>query len=68
MIFDNRVAAGLVRITVSDGDLLDLVTIQSTRNVNAYLKYVNTLHEWAAELKCEADQIELFLFDYGAEQ
>lgn len=68
LIFDNRVAAGLVRITVSDGDLLDLVTIQSTRNVNAYLKYVNTLHKWAAELQCEADQIELFLFDYAAEQ
>lgn len=68
LIFDNRVAAGLVRINVSDGDILDLVTIQATRNVYAYIEYVSTLHKWAAELQCEADQIELFLFDYGAEQ
>jgi hypothetical protein len=28
-----------------------------------YIQYVNDMHEWANELQCNADQIELFLFN-----
>ena len=28
-----------------------------------YIRYVNNMHEWAYELQCSADQIELFLFN-----
>jgi len=28
-----------------------------------YVRYVNTIHDWAAELGCEAHNIELFLFN-----
>lgn len=68
LIFDDRVATGLVNICVSSRSLLDLVSIQTIRRAEVYMKYFNLIHDWAEKLQCEADQIEFFLFQYGAEQ
>lgn len=63
LIFDNRVTVGLARIWGLHSDLLAMVSIQTKGTPSAYVQYTNLLHEKAAEMKCEADQIELFLFD-----
>jgi hypothetical protein len=63
LIFDNRVAAGLAQIGGLNNDLLAMISIQTKGTASAYVQYTNLLHEWAAQIECEADQIELFLFD-----
>lgn len=65
LIFDDRVASGLVRLALSDGACTDLVTIHAKTKQNAYLAYLRFAHEQAKRLKCEPDQIELFLFELG---
>lgn len=65
LIFDNRVAVGLARIWGLNSDLLAMVSIQTKGTASAYVQYTNLLHEKAAQMKCEADQIELFLFDHA---
>ena len=62
LIFDNRVASGLVNISVLSRSLLKFVSIQTIARADTYVKYVNLLHNWAKSLECEADQIEFFLF------
>ncbi len=63
LIFDNRVAVGLARVGGLRNDLLGMVSIQTKGTASAYTRYTNLLHELASQMACEADQIELFLFD-----
>ena len=65
LIFDNRVASGLVNISVLSSSLLEFVSVQTITRADTYVKYVNLLHDWAKSLECEADQIEFFLFQFG---
>ncbi len=65
LIFDNRVAFGLVNISVLSRNLLKFVSVRTITHADTYVEYVDLLHSWAKSLKCEADQIEFFLFKFG---
>lgn len=65
LIFDDRVATALVKLHACCSVLDDMTSIHAKRNYNAYERYVNLLHDWATHLGCDADQIELFLFNNG---
>ena len=65
LIFDKRVASGLVNISVLNDSLLEFVSVQTITRADTYVKYVNLLHNWAKSMECEADQIEFFLFQFG---
>jgi hypothetical protein len=66
LIYDDRVATGLVKLNLCSDKPLEFVTIQTKRKADAYVKYVDMIHGWSVYLGCKADQVELFLFEYGA--
>jgi hypothetical protein len=68
LIFDDRVAVGLVKICTSCKSLLNLVSITTIRHAKIYKEYVDFIHDCAEKLQCEADQIEFFLFQYDSKQ
>jgi len=62
LIFDNRVAVGLSRLSITDKLLPNLVSIQAITRSDAYLKYLAFVYEQSSKIQCEPDQIEYFLF------
>lgn len=62
LIYDDRVAEGLVELFQKNKIAEGLVKISTSTKFDDYQKYVNTLHAWAETIDCEADQIEYFLF------
>ena len=56
LILDTNVRESLR--SFADADLVNA----SRWNPPGYIRYVGAMHEWAQELKCEAHNIELFLF------
>lgn len=36
-----------------------------SRNATGYMRYIDDMHQWAADLDCRADEIEMFLFQRG---
>lgn len=47
---------------------IGLDTSEISRGAVGYLKYIRLMSEWAEELSCRPDSIELFLFDYSGEE
>jgi hypothetical protein len=62
LIFDDRVAAGIVKLTAQSATSLELVTVHAKPKVDAYLKYLAFAHAEADKIGCAPDQIEYFLF------
>lgn len=62
VIFDDRAASGLVKLNGPQNRLLSMVRISAVTKVDAYMRYWTYVHEQAARVDCEADQIEYFLF------
>ena len=62
VIFDNRVANGMVKISCSDSQCLDIVTVNAKTKAKSYLAYLKMVHEQADLVGCEPDQIEYYLF------
>ncbi len=62
LIFDDRVANGLVRRTLNDVSLLSVVSISTMRNPEAYVRFLRLAHKIAQSAQAEPDQVELFLF------
>jgi len=62
LIFDDRVAKGLMRCSLPDASLLSVVSVSTTRSPEAYLRFLRLAHQIADAAKAEPDQVELFLF------
>lgn len=64
LIFDNRVAQALIKL-VTPSEIYSLVTVQRSENVKVYCHYIQLMHATAQENNVEADQIEMFLYEYS---
>lgn len=62
LIYDNRVANGLIRIALSDEQRLRMVLVSAARTPKAYLQYLTLVRQEAKRIHCYPDQIELYLF------
>ena len=62
LIFDDRVAGGLVKVALADRKLLTLVSISTKANMKAYFRYLDYASAQANLIGCRTDQIEYFLF------
>jgi hypothetical protein len=62
IIFDDRVAAGLVKIQVTNAGCLDLVRVSTLRSPEAYIAYINYVSGEANSIGCKPDQVEYYLF------
>ncbi len=62
VIFDNRVANGLIKLSKSSNTYLDMVNINVICKPEAYLKYRDFVFKEAEMINCESDQIEYYLF------
>jgi hypothetical protein len=63
LIFDDRVANGLIKIVLSNQASLNLVRVSTLRKSNAYLQYLAIAKEEADRINCNLDQIEYYLFN-----
>jgi hypothetical protein len=66
LIFDDRVATGLVRIFNPDADCLDLVRIAALRKADAYIRFIEYIGDQAQSIRCKPDQLEYYLFHFGS--
>jgi hypothetical protein len=62
LIFDDRVAGGLLKLSGKSSSVLGMVTIHARPKVNAYLDYLAFAYADADRIGCSPDQIEYFLF------
>lgn len=63
LIFDDRVAHGLVKIANSHQSDLSFVRVSAARKPKAYLEYLSFAAREANRVGCELDQIEYYLFN-----
>lgn len=62
LIFDDRVANGLVKIGLGNKHNLAMVQVSAARKPEAYLEYLAYANREAKRIGCEPDKIEYFLF------
>ena len=62
LIFDDRVAGGLVRLSAPSESVMQIVRVSTDRSASAYLSYLRLAHAQADVIECEPDQVEYFLF------
>lgn len=62
LIFDDRVANGLIQRLLPDAGLLSLVRVSTMRRPEAYVGFLHLAHQIAQAAQAEPDQVELFLF------
>jgi hypothetical protein len=62
LIFDNRVAAGLLKLQVTNPSALKMVDVGVARTPHAYLAYLKLARQVADRADCEMDKVEYFLF------
>ena len=62
LIFDDRVANGLIQRMLPDVGILSLVSVTTMRRPEAYMSFVRLAHEIAKAAEAKPDQVELFLF------
>jgi hypothetical protein len=65
LIFDDRVAAGLVKIGVPPvyrDPLFNMVRVSAVRKPAEYINYLTYVQNQAALINCDLDQIEYYLF------
>lgn len=63
LIFDNRVANGLIKIALSNYPGLDMVQVSALRKPDAYLNYLAFAKQESDRIGCSLDQIEYYLFN-----
>jgi len=63
LIFDDRVANGLVKIASSNHSDLGFIRVSAARKPEAYLEYLTFAQREAHRIGCELDQIEYYLFN-----
>jgi len=62
LIFDDRVARGLIKIGLVNQQNIRMVQIGALRKPKAYLDYLSYAKKQADLIECELDQIEYYLF------
>jgi len=62
LIFDIRVAASLVKLTIPK-EIFEIVTIGPSSKFKDYENYNRLIHKLAKENQVEADQLEMYLFN-----
>jgi hypothetical protein len=62
LIFDDRVANGLIQRMLPDAGLLSLVSVSTMRRPEAYIRFLSWAHQIAQAAQAAPDQVELFLF------
>ena len=62
LIFDDRVARGILKLSASNHDWMEMVTASAMRSPEAYMLYLAFAFEEADKIHCNADHIEYFLF------
>lgn len=62
LIFDDRVANGLIERMLPDASLLSLVRVSTMRRPAAYIEFLHLAHKIARVAQAKPDQVELFLF------
>ena len=62
LIFDIRVSRALVKVL--DEDIAGLLELSPSNKYKDFENYNKLLHQWAKDLEVEAENIEMFLFDY----
>lgn len=62
VIFDDRVARGLVKLSSPTSIALDMVSFSAATKPEAYRRYLNFVFDQARAIECEPDQIEYYLF------
>lgn len=65
LIFDDRVATGLVRLSLDNSRCLDVVSIHAAAKKTAYAKYLEFAERQASAISCDLDMIEYYLFRIG---
>jgi hypothetical protein len=63
LIYDKRVAVSLVRLNSINEEITNIVNINPSIEYEHFEKYINMIHEIASRLECNADSIELYLFE-----
>lgn len=64
LIFDNRVASGIVKLSLNSSKNLDFVNVSTKTTPEAYLTYLKLVCKEAEVIECELDKIEYFLFNF----
>jgi hypothetical protein len=62
LIFDDRVANGLLKVAMADSSAFSMVSVGTIRKPEAYLRYLSFAFDQARVVKCAPDQIEYYLF------
>lgn len=62
LIFDDRVANGLISLIAKNHGLMGIVKISTNRTPAAYISYLNLVYAEKNIIDCHPDQIEYFLF------
>ncbi|MFD0797207.1 hypothetical protein ACFQZJ_07035 [Maribacter chungangensis] len=62
LIFDIRVARALAKLLDTEG-IMSLLSIGPSNKYEDFERYNTLIHHWADELKVEAENIEVFLFN-----
>lgn len=62
LIFDDRVASGLIKTALSSYWEMDMVQVSALRKPTAYLKYLAFARQESDRIGCSLDQIEYHLF------
>lgn len=63
LIFDVRVAKGIIQLISNRNDLVNIVSITPSIEYEGFKKYLDFAHELGKRYECEAENIELFLFE-----
>jgi hypothetical protein len=63
LIFDDRVAVGLIKTALSSDSAMDMVQVSALRKPTAYLKYLAFAEQESDRIGCSLDQIEYYLFN-----
>jgi hypothetical protein len=64
VIFDDRVAMGLIKMQVTNAACLDLVRVSAMRSPGAYVAYIDYISSEANSIGCKPDQVEYYLFNF----
>ncbi|MCH8479105.1 MAG: hypothetical protein LAT56_14355 [Wenzhouxiangella sp.] len=63
LIFDDRVAGGVCKILSRTSRNINIFDVRSSKNANAYLRYLEIVRNEVDIIGCEADQVEYYLFE-----
>lgn len=62
VIFDDRVANGILKLSLSNDDCMEILKVSAKAKPEAYISFLRFVFEQARIIGCEPDQIEYYLF------